>query len=225
MRHLSAAKNFGRHPAHRMAMLRNMVMNLVEHGRIRTTIQKAKAAKPVAEKLITLGKKGTPHHRRLAITELGSTVAAKKAVRKLFSELKERFATRNGGYTRILRLPTTIRQAKSDLPRGKKFRRSKYYGTRLGDNATLVLWELCEATVTPREKPQKQRRSRKAKPKAPAAQKAPAEVQAEQPAATVAPATTPAEAEQKTAQAAPAEAEKATAEPAPPAAEGSTPQA
>jgi hypothetical protein len=68
-----------------------------------------------------------------------------------------------GGYTRILRLPTTIRQAQADLPRGKKFKRSKYYGTRLGDNSTLVLWELCEATVTPREKPQKQRRTKKPK--------------------------------------------------------------
>ena len=185
MRHLSAYKNFSRHPAHRCAMLRNMVMNLVEHGRIRTTIQKAKAAKPLAEKLITLGKKGTPHHRRLAITELGSTTAAKRAVRKLFSELKERFANRAGGYTRILRLPTTIRQAKADLPRGKKFNRSKYYGTRLGDNATLVLWELCEATVTPREKPPKQRRAKKVKPKAPAAEKKPAE---QKPAAEAAPA-------------------------------------
>jgi len=116
MRHLSAYKNFGRHPSHRRAMLRNMVANLLEHGRIRTTIQKAKAAKPLAEKLITLGKKGTPHHRRLAISELGSTVAAKRVVRKIFTELKDRFATRNGGYTRILKLPRTIRQAQTDLP-------------------------------------------------------------------------------------------------------------
>ena len=166
MRHLSAAKNFGRHPDHRRAMFRNMVMNLVEHGRIRTTIQKAKAAKPIAERLITLGKMNTPHHRRLAISELGSTSAAKKAVKKIFSELKERFANRTGGYTRILRLPTTIRQAQSDLPRGTKFNRSKYYGTRLGDNATLVLWELCEAELVKREKSQKQRRSKKPKAKA-----------------------------------------------------------
>lgn len=171
MRHLSAAKNFGRHPDHRLAMMRNMVMNLVEHGRIRTTVQKAKAARPIAEKLITLGKKGTPHHRRLAIQELGSTVAAKRAVQKLFSELKDRFAARNGGYTRILRLPATIRQAQADLPRGKKFKRSKFYGTRLGDNSTLVLWELCEAEVKPREKSQKPRRSKKPKPKPEAEQK------------------------------------------------------
>ena len=174
MRHLSAAKNFGRHPDHRRAMMRNMVMNLVEHGRIRTTIQKAKAAKPIAEKLITLGKKNTLHHRRLAIEELGSTEAAKRAVKKIFSELKDRFAARTGGYTRILRLPTTIRQVQADLPRGQKFNRSKFYGTRLGDNSTLVLWELCSAEVTKREKVQKQRRSKKAKPKVSAAVSAPA---------------------------------------------------
>jgi len=166
MRHLSAAKNFSRHPSHRLAMFRNMVMNLVEHGRIRTTLQKAKAARPIAEKLITLGKKDTPHHRRLAISELGSTVAAKRTVKKIFSELKDRFKSRTGGYTRILRLPTTIRQAQADLPRGSKINRSKFYGTRLGDNSTLVLWELCEAEVVKREKAQKQRRSKKAKAKA-----------------------------------------------------------
>jgi large subunit ribosomal protein L17 len=180
MRHLSAASNFSRHPAHRQAMMRNMVMNLVEHGRIRTTVQKAKAARPIAEKLITLGKKGTPHHRRLAISELGSTVAAKRAVKKIFSELKDRFAARTGGYTRILRLPTTIRQAQVDLPRGGKINRSKFYGTRLGDNSTLVLWELCEAEVTKREKAQKPRKSRKPKAKAqkPAGDKAEGEAKA-----------------------------------------------
>ncbi|MFH0939171.1 MAG: 50S ribosomal protein L17 [Planctomycetota bacterium] len=171
MRHLSAAKNFSRHPCHRQAMMRNMVMNLIEHGRIRTTIQKAKAARPIAEQLITLGKKGSPHHRRLALRELGSTVAAKRAVKKLFSEIKERFVARNGGYTRILRLPTTIRQVKSDLPRGKKLNRSKFYGTRLGDNSTLALWELCEAEVVKREKIHKPQRSKKAKPKAPPVEK------------------------------------------------------
>lgn len=179
MRHLSAVSSFSRHPCHRAAMMRNMVMNLVEHGRIRTTVQKAKAARPIAEKLITLGKKGTPHHRRLAIEELGSTVAAKRAVEKLFGEIKDRFASRTGGYTRILRLPTTIRQVKADLPRGQKFNRSKFYGTRLGDNSTLVLWELCEAEVAKREKVQKPQRSKKAKPKAkPQAAAKPAEGEA-----------------------------------------------
>src|SRR5204862_7299128 len=108
----------------------------------------------------------------------------KKAVKKLFSELKDRFATRTGGYTRILRLPTTIRQAQADLPRGQKFNRSKFYGTRLGDNSTLVLWELCEAEVKPREKKGKAAKSKKAKPKAeakPAAPKAAAKPKAPPP--------------------------------------------
>ncbi|HEY3319955.1 MAG TPA: 50S ribosomal protein L17 [Planctomycetota bacterium] len=207
MRHLSAVKSFSRHSSHRTAMMRNMVMNIIEHGRIRTTVQKAKAARPIAEKLITLAKKGTPHHRRLALKELGSTVAAKRTILKLFGEVKTRFEARTGGYTRIIRLPTTIRQAKADLPRGQKFNRSKYYGTRLGDNSTLVLWELCEAEVTPREKSQKQRRSKKAKKKAaapvaaakeaPAAEQAPAAAAPETPAVPPAAEAPKAEGEQK----------------------------
>ena len=164
MRHRSASHNFGRHPSHRRAMLRNMVMNLFEHGRIRTTIQKAKAARPLAERLITYGKKGTLHHRRLATEVLGSTVAAKRAVIKVFTEIKDRFATRPGGYTRILRLPRTIRQVQADLPRGSAFNRSKYYGTRLGDDATLVLWELCEAEIRKKESVKK-KAARQRKPK------------------------------------------------------------
>ena len=192
MRHLSAVKSLSRHSGHREAMIRNMVMNLVEHGRIRTTIQKAKAARPLAEKLITLGKKGTPHERRLAISTLGSTVAAKRAVIIIFGELKDRFASRPGGYTRILRLPTTIRQAKADLPRGQKLNRSKFYGTRLGDNSTLVLWELCEEEVVKREKVQKQRRGRKSKDKA--KEETPADV-AQAPVAETKPAEAAAEAQ------------------------------
>ncbi len=113
--------------------------------------------------MITLGKKGTPHHRRLAITELGSTAQAKKTVKKVFDELTTRFKDRKGGYTRIMRLPTTIRLVQADLPRGK-INRSKFYGTRLGDSSTLVLWELCEAEVKKREKAAKKERKAK-KPK------------------------------------------------------------
>jgi len=166
MRHRSASNNFGRHPDHRRAMLRNMVMNLIEHGRIRTTIQKAKAARTLAERIITFGKKGTLHHRMLATQALGSTVAAKAAVKKVFEELSKRFEARPGGYTRILRLPRTIRQAKADLPRGQGgANRSKFYGTRLGDDSTLVLWELCEAEIRKKEAP-KAKRVRKPKAKA-----------------------------------------------------------
>jgi large subunit ribosomal protein L17 len=172
MRHRSASHNFARHPAHRRAMMRNIVMNLFEHGRIRTTVQKAKAAKPLAEKLITLGKKGTLRDRHTALRELGSTTAAKAAVRILFGDLSQRFASRNGGYTRILHLPRTIRQATVDLPRTKGFSRSKIYGTRLRDNADLVLFELCEAEIT---KPQ--RKPRKVKSKKPKVKTAPAKAE------------------------------------------------
>lgn len=164
MRHRSASHNFSRHPDHRRAMLRNMVLNLLEHGRIRTTIQKAKAARPLAERIITYGKKGSLHHRQLATQALGSTVAAKAAVKRVFEEYSKRFENRPGGYTRILRLPRTIRQAKADLPRGQGVNRSKFYGTRLGDDSTLVLWELCEAEIRKKEAPKKQARQRKPKP-------------------------------------------------------------
>ncbi|MBE7462052.1 MAG: 50S ribosomal protein L17 [Planctomycetes bacterium] len=170
MRHLSSYKGFSRHSGHRLAMMRNMVLNLIEHGRVRTTLPKAKAARSMAEKIITLGKKGTLHHRRQAIEALGSTVAAKAAVRKVFQELSARFASRPGGYTRILKLPRTIRQAQSDLPRGVT-KRSKFYGSRLGDNAPLVLWELCEAEITKKEKPKAKKKKAPAKPKEEAATK------------------------------------------------------
>ena len=172
MRHMSSVSSLSRKSGHRAATMRNMVINLVEHGRIRTTVQKAKAARPFAEQLITLGKKGTPHHRRLAISELGSTAQAKKTVKKIFSELKDRFKERTGGYTRILRLPKTIRMVQSDLPRGTNINRSKFYGTRLGDNSTLVLWELCEAEVKKHEKKSKKPAKAKAAKK-PAAAHAP----------------------------------------------------
>jgi large subunit ribosomal protein L17 len=179
MRHRSASHNFGRHPDHRRAMLRNLAMNLFEHGRIRTTVQKAKAARPFAEKLITLGKHGSLHDRRQAISDLGSTSAAKAAVRTLFGPLRERFAARNGGYTRILHLPRTIRQAKVDLPRAQGVNRSKLYGTGLGDNSDLVLWELCEAEIRKPERPSRKTRSKKAKAKGDA--KAAAKPAAKQP--------------------------------------------
>lgn len=197
MRHRAAVKRLNRKKGHRIALLRNLTLNLLEHERIRTTVQKAKLARPFAEKLITLGKKGDLHHRRLAISLLGSSVPAKAAVRKLFSEVRERFADRNGGYTRILRLPPTIRLAKADLPRSQA-KRSSLYGSRLGDDSTMVLWELCEAEIVKRERaPKKAKRRRtkerqpSAKPKPESAQKAvsappesaPAEPSAQPPAA------------------------------------------
>jgi large subunit ribosomal protein L17 len=81
-------------------MLANQVCSLIEHSRIKTTLAKAKAVRPVAEKLVTLGKRGDLHARRLAAGKLGQ----KDAVKKLFAEIALRAADRKGGYTRIIKL-------------------------------------------------------------------------------------------------------------------------
>ena len=81
-------------------MLANQVCSLIEHQRIKTTLAKAKAVRPIAEKMVTLGKRGDLHARRLAAGALGQ----KDAVKKLFTEIAPRAATRKGGYTRIVKL-------------------------------------------------------------------------------------------------------------------------
>src|SRR5690242_5415458 len=99
MRHLNAGRKLSRNASHRAALLRNLARALIEHGRIITTLEKAKETRPFVEKLITLAKKGTLHARRLAIARLHD----KEAVAKLFKEIGPRFADRPGGYTRIIR--------------------------------------------------------------------------------------------------------------------------
>jgi large subunit ribosomal protein L17 len=100
MRHLRKTSKLGRKSAHRRAMLANMVCSLIEHNRITTTVERAKAARAFADKMVTLGKKGTLHHRRQAIAALKQ----KDAVAKLFSDIAPRFKERAGGYTRIIRI-------------------------------------------------------------------------------------------------------------------------
>lgn len=100
MRHRRKTVKLGRSQAHRDALLANQVVSLIEHSRIKTTLAKAKAVRPFAEKLLTLGKRGDLHARRLAISYLGQ----RDAVKKLFEEVAPRAATRNGGYTRIVKL-------------------------------------------------------------------------------------------------------------------------
>jgi large subunit ribosomal protein L17 len=100
MRHLKRTAKLGRTSEHRNAMLANMVCSLIIHRRITTSLAKAKAARSVAEKLVTLGKSGTVHDRRLAVARLHQEDAAKI----LFTEIAPAFKARNGGYTRILRL-------------------------------------------------------------------------------------------------------------------------
>jgi len=100
MRHCKKTVKLGRTTAHRDALLANQVCSLIEHGRIKTTLAKAKAVRPLAEKLVTLGKRGDLHARRLAAGKLGQ----KDAVKKLFAEIAPRSADRKGGYTRITKL-------------------------------------------------------------------------------------------------------------------------
>jgi large subunit ribosomal protein L17 len=120
MRHRVAGRKLGRTTSHRTAMLRNMAASLIEHERIITTIQKAKTVKPFIEKLITLSKDPTQHHRRRVFSKLRD----KAATGKLFDVLGPRFLERPGGYCRILRL---------NKP-------------RLGDNGQRVVIEFVERT-------------------------------------------------------------------------------
>ncbi|SRR5713226_3964476 len=100
MRHLKRTAKLGRTGEHRNAMLANLVCSLIKHKRITTTLAKAKAARSVAEKMVTLGKRGTIHDRRLAVARLHQ----EDAVKVLFKEIAPAQKERRGGYTRIVRL-------------------------------------------------------------------------------------------------------------------------
>ncbi|THB79439.1 MAG: 50S ribosomal protein L17 [Desulfobulbaceae bacterium] len=115
MRHGKSGRKLGRTSSHREAMFRNMVTSLFEHERIVTTEHKAKELRPIAEKMITLAKRGDLHARRQALSYLRS----KDVVAKLFDEIQSQFADRNGGYTRIIKT-----------------------GTRQGDAASMAIIEL-----------------------------------------------------------------------------------
>ena len=100
MRHQKKTVKLGRTAAHRKSLLANQVCSLIEHQRIKTTLAKAKAVRPLAEKMVTLGKKGSLHARRTAL----SVLRQKDAVKKLFDDIAPRNASRSGGYTRIIKL-------------------------------------------------------------------------------------------------------------------------
>ncbi len=117
MRHKVAGRKLGRSTAHRRALYRNLVTDLLDYERIKTTEAKAKEVRGLAEKMITLGKEGGLHSRRQAL----SFIIAKKVVDKVFTELAPKYAERPGGYTRITKL-----------------------GPRLGDGAAMVQLELVE---------------------------------------------------------------------------------
>jgi large subunit ribosomal protein L17 len=99
MRHLKAGRHLSRNASHRLALMRNLTRALIEHGRIITTVEKAKEARPFVEKLITIAKKNTLHARRLVLARLRD----KEATTKLFKEIVPRFADRPGGYTRVVK--------------------------------------------------------------------------------------------------------------------------
>lgn len=117
MRHNVAGRKFSRTSSHRKAMFTNMVASLFLHEQITTTLPKAKDLRPIAEKLITLGKRGDLHARRQAIAQVGD----EDVVRKLFTVIAERYKDRNGGYTRVLKA-----------------------GRRYGDNAPIAVIELVD---------------------------------------------------------------------------------
>lgn len=100
MRHQKKTVKLGRTAEHRKALLANQVCSLIEHQRIKTTLAKAKAVRPLAEKMVTLGKKGSLHARRTALAVLRQS----DAVKKLFDDIAPRAADRKGGYTRIVKL-------------------------------------------------------------------------------------------------------------------------
>jgi large subunit ribosomal protein L17 len=123
MRHGNSGKKLGRDSAHRKALYSNLAGALIEHGRIKTTVTKAKAVKPLAEQMITLGRRGDLHARRQATAFLRS----RDVVHHLFAQVAPRFKDRPGGYTRIIKL-----------------------GPRPGDAAEMVYLELVDDEYAPK---------------------------------------------------------------------------
>src|SRR5438270_5039707 len=169
MRHQKKTIKLGRTAAHRKALLANQVCSLIEHERIKTTLPTAKAVRPLAEKMVTLGKNGSLHARRTAFAVLRQ----KNAVKKLFDNIAPRSTSRNGGYTRIIRL-----------------------GQRKSDSASVAFIEWVDADHAVEEKEPKEQKEKSAKAKketAPAAKEsAPAPKETPPPAAKE-PAPAPAE--------------------------------
>jgi large subunit ribosomal protein L17 len=122
MRHRRSGRKLGRDASHRKALYANLAGALIEHGRIKTTVAKAKEVRPIAEQMITLGRRGGVHARRQALAYLRS----QDVVHKLFSDVGPRFADRPGGYSRIVRI-----------------------GPRPGDSAEMVYLELVDFLPEP----------------------------------------------------------------------------
>lgn len=120
MRHGFAGRRLGRSSSHRKAMFANLAVSLIEHEQITTTLPKAKDLRPIVEKLVTLGKRGDLHARRQVIAQIGN----ENVVKRLFDTIAPRYATRNGGYLRIMKA-----------------------GFRHGDNAPMAVIEFVERDV------------------------------------------------------------------------------
>jgi len=138
MRHGKAGKKLGRTPSHRRAMFRNMVTSLLKHERIVTTEVKAKEIGRLTEKMITLGKRGDLHARRQAVAFIRSN----EVVKRLFSEYAQRYASREGGYTRVLKLEP-----------------------RAGDNAPMALVELVDRPIIESKEKKADKAKKETKPK------------------------------------------------------------
>lgn len=135
MRHRVKGKKLGRNSAQRKALLRNLVTSFLDKERVRTSLSKAKAVRPVAEKIITLAKKNSLHTRRLALR----VIYKKDVVKKLFEDIGPRFTERPGGYTRIVKI-----------------------GPRAGDGVEMAVIELVGSEFKKKEK-KKAKLSEKAK--------------------------------------------------------------
>ena len=133
MRHRNGGYKLGRNTSHRRALLRNLVTSIIINDRIETTLTKAKASRPLVEKMITLGKNGSVHARRQALAYLLTPYS----VDRLFSTVAPRYATRNGGYSRIIRM-----------------------GPRKGDSAEVAVIELLGAEQELSEKAAKREEAR-----------------------------------------------------------------
>ena len=134
MRHQKKTIKLGRTAEHRKALLANQVCSLIEHQRIKTTLAKAKAVRPLAERMVTLGKNGSIHARRSAF----ATLRQKNVVKKLFEDIAPRSAERNGGYTRIVKL-----------------------GQRMSDSAPMAFIEWVDIAEVLEEKPAKGEKAKK----------------------------------------------------------------
>lgn len=151
MRHQRAGKKLGRDTSHRKALYANLAGALIEHGRIKTTVTKAKAVRPIAEQMITLGRRGDLHARRQAMAFLRS----QEVVHKLFAEVAPRFKGRAGGYSRIVRI-----------------------GPRLGDAAELAYLELVDFSAEEQAEEKAERRRLRLRRRQEAEERAEAEAEA-----------------------------------------------